>query len=239
VTVYPAIDLMGGVAVRLRRGDPAQRAQVGADPVAVARRWMAEGAEWLHVVDLDGAFAGGPRHTDVIGRICRAVDIPVQVGGGLRSLVHLTDVFNAGASRAVIGTAALDPQTLGPALREHGGRVAVALDVRDGHVAVSAWTETTPLPVVEAAARLQDAGVTRLVYTDINRDGMLSGPNLDGLRRLSAATSLPIILSGGIGRGDDVRAAAAAGADGVIVGRALYDGTLTLAGAHQAARGAG
>lgn len=235
MTIYPAIDLMGGAAVRLRQGDPAQQARVGDDPVALARRWMAEGAEWLHVVDLDGAFAGEPRHAEVVAKICRAVDIPVQVGGGLRTLAHLKDAFDAGASRAVIGTGAFDDSTLTPALREHGERLAVALDVRDGHVAVAGWTETTRLPVVETAVRLSEAGVARLVYTDVARDGMRTGLNLDGLRRLIGATSVPVIASGGVDDRDDVRAAARAGAEGLIIGRALYHGPLTLAAARAAA----
>jgi phosphoribosylformimino-5-aminoimidazole carboxamide ribotide isomerase len=236
VTIYPAIDLMGGAAVRLRQGDPARQARVGDDPVALARRWMAEGAEWLHVVDLDGAFAGEPRHADLIARICRAVDIPVQVGGGLRTLAHLNDAFDAGASRAVIGTAALDDDTLAPALREYGARLAVALDVRDGLVAVAGWTETTRLPVIETAVRLSEAGVARLVYTDVTRDGTKSGLNLGGLRRLIASTSVPVIASGGVGDRDDVREAARAGAEGLIIGRALYHGPLTLTDAREAAR---
>jgi phosphoribosylformimino-5-aminoimidazole carboxamide ribotide isomerase len=237
MTVYPAIDLMDGVAVRLRQGDPARRVQVGADPVAVARRWAAEGAQWLHVVDLDGALAGEPRHTDVIGKICRAVDIPVQVGGGLRSLVHLRDVSNAGAERVVIGTAAFDGDLLARALREQGERLAVALDVKNGRVAISGWTEATTRPMLETARMLRESGVRRLVYTDISKDGMLNGANVDSLKLLIAATSLPVILSGGISGRDDISAARAAGAEGVIVGRALYDGTLTVSAANQAARG--
>jgi phosphoribosylformimino-5-aminoimidazole carboxamide ribotide isomerase len=235
VIVYPAIDLMSGVAVRLRQGDPAQRTAVGDDPLAVARRWRSEGATWLHVVDLDGAFAGEPRHTDVITRICRAVDIPVQVGGGLRTLADIGGALRAGASRIVVGTAAFDETTLRPALEEHGERLAVALDVRDDQVAVAGWTQRMRSPVLEVAIRLRDLGVARVVYTDVARDGMLAGPDLDGLRQVRAASALPVIVSGGVRSLDDVRAAAAAGAEGVIVGRALYDGRVTLAGARAAA----
>lgn len=234
--VYPAIDLMGGIAVRLRQGDPASGASVGDDPVAVARRWAGHGAEWLHVVDLDGAFAGEPRHTEMIAQICRAVAVPVQVGGGLRTLAHLKNAFGAGAQRAVIGTAALDHATLEPALRRHGPRLAVALDVRGGKVAVAGWTQTTTLPFLDLAVRLRDAGVTRFVYTDVARDGMLTGPNLDGLRGLIAIAALPVIVSGGVSGRGDVHAAARAGAEGVVVGRALYDGRLTLADALEASR---
>jgi phosphoribosylformimino-5-aminoimidazole carboxamide ribotide isomerase len=237
MTIYPAIDLMDESAVRLRQGDPLRRIPVGGDPVAVARRWASEGAPWLHVVDLDGALAGAPRHLDLVERICRLVSTPVQVGGGLRTLVDLRVVFAAGASRAILGTAAFARDLLRTALAEFGDRIAVALDARDGLVAIEGWRQTSAIPVLEAAQTLEQAGVRRFIYTDVARDGMLAGPDLAGLLRLLAAVRVPVILSGGIATIDDLRAAAVAGAEGAIVGRALYDGRIVLADAFRAVAG--
>ncbi len=227
--VYAAIDLRRGRAVRLRQGDVAREDVFADDPVAVARRWAAEGAPWLHVVDLDGALAGAPRHLDVVGRICRAVVIPVQVGGGLRRLDDVEAVLAAGAARAVLGTAALAGPLLRESVRRFGDRIAVALDARRGAVAVQGWQAVTDMPVVEAARRVVAAGTPRLIYTDVARDGMLAGPDLDGLVALVRAVAVPVVLAGGVTTPDDVRAAAAAGAEGVVVGRALYEGRLRLA----------
>jgi phosphoribosylformimino-5-aminoimidazole carboxamide ribotide isomerase len=232
--VYPAIDLRGGRAVRLRQGDPARETMVGADPVGVARRWAAEGAAWLHVVDLDGALHGTPRHLSLVGRICRGVGVPVQVGGGLRTMTDLRGAFDAGAGRAILGTGALAPDLLAEAVAAFGDRIAVALDARDGRVAVAGWQQLSALPILDAVRRLADAGVARVIYTDIARDGMLTGLNVEGLRQVVAATDMPVIASGGIAAVDDLRAAQAAGAEGAIIGRALYDGRVTLAGALSA-----
>ncbi|MDR7418575.1 MAG: 1-(5-phosphoribosyl)-5-[(5-phosphoribosylamino)methylideneamino]imidazole-4-carboxamide isomerase [Armatimonadota bacterium] len=229
--VYPAIDLMARRAVRLRQGDMTQATVFDDDPVALARRWEAEGARWLHVVDLDGAARGTPQHLDLTSRICRAVRAPVQVGGGLRTLDALRGAFDAGAARAIIGTAALGRTLLFEAMREFGDRIAVALDARDGVVAVEGWQRTSAVHVVEAARRLADAGVARVIYTDIARDGMLTGPDLDGLRRLREAAEIPVIASGGIATLDSLRGVMAVGAEGAIIGRALYDGRLRLADA--------
>lgn len=226
--VYPAIDLMDGRAVRLRQGDPTRRTTVGDDPVEVARRWAAEGAAWLHVVDLDGALGGRMRHLALIERICGAIAIPVQVGGGLRSPQDLRAALAAGAARAVVATAALEGGRLADMVDAIGDRLAVALDARGGQVAVEGWQRTTGLGVAEAASRLAQAGVGRLIYTDAARDGMLGGPDLEGLAAVIAVAGVPVIASGGIRTLDDLRAAEAVGAEGVIVGRALYDGALTL-----------
>ncbi len=236
--IYPAIDLMDGRAVRLRQGDPSRRTDVGDHPVALARRWADDGAAWLHVVDLDGARDGAPRHLAIIERMCGDVAIPVQVGGGLRTLVDLRAVFAAGAARAILATAAIAGDLLPRALAEFGDRIAVALDERDGRVAIDGWQTTTPLPALEAAARVIGAGAPRLIYTDIRRDGMLTGPDLAGLAALIARVRVPVILSGGVAAPADVRAAAVAGAEGVIIGRALYDCRLSLADAVRAAAGA-
>ncbi|MDR7481404.1 MAG: 1-(5-phosphoribosyl)-5-[(5-phosphoribosylamino)methylideneamino]imidazole-4-carboxamide isomerase [Armatimonadota bacterium] len=227
--VYAAIDLRGGRAVRLRQGDPAREDVFADDPVAVARRWAAEGAAWLHLVDLDGALAGAPRHVDAIGRICAAVPVPVQVGGGLRRLADVETVLAAGAARAILGTAALAGPLLRQAVRRFGEQIAVSLDVRRGAVAVCGWQAVTAFPVLEAARRVVADGAPRVIYTDVTRDGMLAGPDLGGLAALVRALPVPVILAGGVTTPDDVRAAGAAGAEGVIVGRALYEGRLRLA----------
>lgn len=235
--VYPAIDLMDGRAVRLRQGDPSRRTDVGGDPVSLARRWAADGAAWLHVVDLDGAREGAPRHLAVVERICGGVPIPVQVGGGLRTLADVRAAFAAGAARAILGTAAVAGDLLSRALAEYGERIAVALDVRDGRVAIEGWRSTAPLPALDVAARLAEGGVPRLIYTDVTRDGMLTGPDLAGLSALIARVPVPVILSGGVAVPADLAAAAAAGAEGVIIGRALYDGRLSLGDAVRIAAG--
>ena len=227
--VYAAIDLRRGRAVRLRQGDFAREDVFADDPVAVAQRWAAEGAPWLHVVDLDGALAGAPRHLDVIGRICRAVAIPVQAGGGLRRLEDVEAVLAAGAARAVLGTGALAGPLVRESVRRFGDRIAVALDARRGAVAVRGWQAVTDVPVLEAARRVVAAGAPRLIYTDVARDGMLVGPDLEGLVALVRAVAVPVVLAGGVTTLDDIRAADAAGAEGVVVGRALYDGRLRLA----------
>jgi phosphoribosylformimino-5-aminoimidazole carboxamide ribotide isomerase len=229
VIVYAAIDLRRGRAVRLRQGDFAREDVFADDPVAVAQRWAAEGAPWLHVVDLDGALAGAPRHLDVIGRICRAVAIPVQAGGGLRRLEDVEAVLAAGAARAVLGTGALAGPLVRDSVRRFGDRIAVALDARRGAVAVRGWQAVTDVPVLEAARRVVAAGAPRLIYTDVARDGMLVGPDLEGLVALVRAVAVPVVLAGGVTTLDDIRAADAAGAEGVVVGRALYDGRLRLA----------
>ncbi|MGH2375304.1 MAG: 1-(5-phosphoribosyl)-5-[(5-phosphoribosylamino)methylideneamino]imidazole-4-carboxamide isomerase [bacterium] len=236
--VYPAIDLMGGQAVRLRQGDVSRRTDVGGNPVALARRWADEGARWLHVVDLDGAREGSPRHLATIERICADVPIPVQVGGGLRSLADLRAAFGVGAARAILGTAAIAGALLPRALEEFGERIAVAVDVREDRVAIEGWQSTAALSALDAAQRLVEAGTPRLIYTDVARDGMLSGPDLTGLAALIAHIRVPVILSGGVASPADVAAAAAAGAEGVIIGRALYEGRLSLAEALRMATGA-
>jgi phosphoribosylformimino-5-aminoimidazole carboxamide ribotide isomerase len=226
--ILPAIDILAGHAVRLRQGDPARTTRVGDDPVAVARRWHAEGAEWLHVVDLDGALQGAPKQLDMVARICAAVRIPVQVGGGLRSMDDLRAALGAGCARVIVGTAALQSDLVSAAVREFGDRLVVALDARDGVVAVEGWQRTSAASVLDVARRLADAGVARFVYTDIPSDGMLGGPNLDGLRRLVAAVPVQVIASGGVASIDDLRAVRDIGAEGAVVGRALYDGRLHL-----------
>ncbi len=234
MTVYPALDLLDGRVVRLRQGDYRQATVYGEDPVAVARRWRSEGAEWLHVVDLDGARTGAPRHLAVVARIA-ALGVRVQLGGGLRREEDLRRAFEAGVARAVVGTAALrSPRWLAQLTSRFGERLALAVDVRDDRVVVGGWQEEEPLPFEAAAARCIGAGVRRLVVTDVRSDGMLAGPNLDLVRR-AVALGVPVIASGGIRNASDLRALRALGVEGVIVGRALYEGALSVSDAVQVA----
>ncbi len=226
--VYPAIDLLDGRAVRLQQGDVSRRIDAGRDPIALARHWAGEGAPWLHVVDLDGAREGSPRHLATIERICTEVPIPVQVGGGLRTIADLRAVFEIGAARAIVGTAAVAGALLPRALEEFGDWIAVALDVHGDRVAIEGWQSNAALSVLDAAHKLVETGAPRLIYTDVARDGMLSGPDLSGVARLIAQVGVPVILSGGVASPADVLAAVAAGAEGVIIGRALYEGRLSL-----------
>lgn len=235
MTVYPAIDLKAGRCVRLAQGDTARETVYGDDPAAVARRWVGEGAQALHVVDLDGAFAGRPVQLATVRAIAAAAGVPVQLGGGLRSLGDLEAAFAAGASRAVVGTRALDPDFLARAVARHGGRLVAALDARDGVVAVAGWRELSGVRVTEAALRLKEAGVNEVLYTDVAHDGMLDGPDLAGVAAL-VATGLRVIASGGVASAEDIRSLKAAGAAAAVVGKALYDGRLTLAAALEAAR---
>lgn len=232
--LYPAIDLRGGRCVRLIQGDAARETVYGDDPAAVARRWVGEGAAALHVVDLDGAFTGRPLQLETVRAVAAAAGVAVQVGGGLRTLEDLQRVFAAGAARAVVGTRALDPEFLAAALDGWGSRIVAALDARDGIVAVAGWRELSGVAVAEAAERLRRAGVAEAVYTNVANDGMLQGPDVEGVAAL-AATGLAVIASGGVSSLDDVARLKAVGAAGAIVGKALYDGRLTLRAALEVA----
>jgi len=235
--LLPAIDLKDGRCVRLRQGDLSQATAYGDDPVAVALRWQAEGAQALHVVDLDGAAAGEPRHLQVLRRMTSALSIPVQFGGGLRTPEAVADALAAGAARAVVGTAAiLSPALLAGLLRDHPGRVVVALDARDGRVATHAWQGDSGLDLEEAARTLLGLGLREVLYTDISRDGMLTGADLAGTLRL-ARLGLRVLASGGVARLDEVRCFAGLsrqGVAGAVVGKALYDGALQLPDALRA-----
>ncbi|MCS7001585.1 MAG: 1-(5-phosphoribosyl)-5-[(5-phosphoribosylamino)methylideneamino]imidazole-4-carboxamide isomerase [Dehalococcoidia bacterium] len=233
--VIPAIDLREGRCVRLFQGDYAKQTVYSDDPAAMARRWQAAGATRLHVVDLDAAKDGARATLTAIQAILRAVAIPVQLGGGVRSIAAIHAALDLGVDRAIIGTAAVeDPALLAEAGATFGSRVFVGLDARDGYVAVRGWLQTTSRQVAEVAAEAARAGVGGLIVTDIARDGALAGPNLDAVRAAVMASGLPVIASGGVSSVADVLAARAAGAAGVITGRAIYDGTLDLAAAIRA-----
>jgi phosphoribosylformimino-5-aminoimidazole carboxamide ribotide isomerase len=233
--ILPAIDLQDGRCVRLVQGDFTRSTQFSDRPAEVARRWQDEGASWLHVVDLDGAREGAPRNLDAIQRIREAVSIPIEVGGGLRALESVAALLDLSIERVILGTAALKDRAFLHACLEHWGeRVAVSLDARNGLVATNGWLETSTVPALTLARELAEAGVARFIYTDIQRDGALNGPNLPALAAMIAAVNRPIIASGGVAALDDLRALAKMGAEGAIVGRALYTGEVKLAEALEA-----
>ena len=230
--LYPAIDIRGGQAVRLLQGDYGRETVYDADPVDAAARWAGEGAEFLHVVDLDGARAGEPRNLEAVRRIAAAVECPIQVGGGLRDAASVDAVLAAGAERVVIGTAALrDPEFLAAALERHGKRVVVSVDAREGKVSLAGWTETADLDVADAVADLSERGVQRFLCTAIEVDGTMEGPATAELNRIAATTSSQLIASGGVGTLAHLQALvddAAPNIEGAIVGRALYERNFTV-----------
>jgi phosphoribosylformimino-5-aminoimidazole carboxamide ribotide isomerase len=238
VILYPAIDIRGGSAVRLLRGDYERETAYDADPVDAANRWCADGAEFLHVVDLDGARAGAPRNLEAVRRIAAGAPCPVQVGGGLRDPGSVAAVLDAGAARAVIGTAALrDGAFLDEMIARHGERIVVSVDSRGGQVALEGWTEGSGTDVVDAVSEMTSRGVGRFLCTTIEVDGTMEGPALEELGRIAAATDAELIASGGVGTLADLEALAAAApvnVSGVIVGRALYENRFTVSEANAA-----
>lgn len=231
--LLPAIDLRGGRCVRLRRGDPAAETVYGDDPVAMAERWVAEGAQWLHIVNLDGAFDGegaGAANLEALQAILRRVPVPIQFGGGLRTLDAVTRVLDLGVRRAVLGTAAVrNRELVTTALARFGaGRLVAGIDARDGLVAIHGWRETTDVRAAGLGRELRALGMERAVYTDIGRDGMLSGPNVGAVARLAADTGLSIIASGGVSTLADVQALREIRVEGAIIGQALYTGHIDL-----------
>ncbi len=229
--LYPAIDLKGGQCVRLLRGAMDAATVFGDDPAAQARAFVAAGCRWLHLVDLDGAFAGRPVNASAVEAILAAVTVPVQLGGGIRDRATIDAWLEKGVARVILGTAALrDPDLVKAAAAAHPGRVAVGIDARDGRVAVEGWAETSQTEASDVARRFEDAGVTALIYTDIDRDGAMAGPNVTATAALARAVTIPVIASGGVASMADLRALKESGAplDGAISGRALYEGRLDL-----------
>jgi phosphoribosylformimino-5-aminoimidazole carboxamide ribotide isomerase len=235
VILFPAIDLKEGLAVRLEQGDMARATVFNRDPAEQARLFAAQGFQYLHLVDLDGAFAGRPMNAAAVERILAAVKIPVQLGGGIRDRATIEAWLGKGVTRVIIGTAAVrDPVLVKEAAAALPGRIVVGLDARDGKVAVEGWAATSQLSALELARRFEDAGVAAIVYTDVARDGMLKGLNLDATIALAEAVSIPVIASGGLASIDDVRALLTPRGQklaGAIAGRALYDGRLDAADA--------
>ena len=239
LTLYPAIDLKDGACVRLRRGAMDEATVYSDDPGAQARLWQQAGCRWLHVVDLNGAFAGHSVNAAAVRAILDAVTVPVQLGGGIRDRAGIDAWFAAGVRRVILGSAAArNPALVREACRAYPGRIAVGIDARDGYVATDGWAETSGLRALDLAMRFEDAGAAAIVYTDIGRDGMLSGLNLEQTLDLAFQISTPVIASGGVAGLADLsalrRAADSSGGaliEGVIVGRALYDGRIDLAAA--------
>ncbi|MFC0408415.1 1-(5-phosphoribosyl)-5-[(5-phosphoribosylamino)methylideneamino]imidazole-4-carboxamide isomerase [Roseomonas elaeocarpi] len=236
MTVYPAIDLKGGRVVRLRRGEMDQATVYNDDPGAQAALFAQAGFRWLHVVDLDGAFAGRPANAEAVRDILAATSLPVQLGGGVRDMATLEAWLDAGVARVILGSAAAkNPDFAREACRKHPGCVAIGIDARDGRVATEGWAETGEMTALDLALRFEDAGAAAVIHTDIDRDGMLGGVNVEATAALAARLTTPVIASGGVASAADLAAVRAAGnIEGVIVGRALYDGRLTPAEALRA-----
>ncbi|HET6572729.1 MAG TPA: 1-(5-phosphoribosyl)-5-[(5-phosphoribosylamino)methylideneamino]imidazole-4-carboxamide isomerase [Fimbriiglobus sp.] len=227
--IYPAIDIRDGRCVRLVQGDYSRETVFSDDPVVMARRWVEQGADRLHLVDLDGAKAGRPVNGPVVRRIVESVNVPCQLGGGIRSEGDLGEVLAWGVRWVVLGTRALqDPAWVRSAAEQHPGRIVLGLDARDGLVATDGWLNTSQVKATDLARQVEDAQLFAVVYTDIARDGMMSGPNFNALAEVRAATRLPVIASGGVSNLEQVRRLAEAGTFGCIVGRALYEGAFSL-----------
>ncbi len=229
--LYPAIDLKDGDCVRLLKGEMSKATVFNTDPEGQAKSFEDAGAQWLHIVDLNGAFAGEPINGAAVSRILETTQIPVQLGGGIRSIETVEMWLNKGLARVILGTAAVnDPDFVKEAARSFRGQVAVGIDARDGMVATEGWANATQISVTELAQRFEDAGVAAIIYTDINRDGAMQGPNVEATANLAHATRIPVIASGGVSSVDDLRALRDCGAplEGAISGRALYDGKLDL-----------
>ncbi|MSP49375.1 MAG: 1-(5-phosphoribosyl)-5-[(5-phosphoribosylamino)methylideneamino]imidazole-4-carboxamide isomerase [Alphaproteobacteria bacterium] len=237
--LYPAIDLKGGACVRLKRGVMDQATVYNPDPAAQARSFAAAGFAWIHVVDLDGAFAGAPRNAEAVAAILAAVALPVQLGGGIRDLKTVEAWLARGLRRVILGTAAVkNPALVREAAARFPGQVAVGIDARDGYVAVEGWAEVSTLPARDLALRFRDAGVAAVIFTDIGRDGVFAGVNVEATADLAHGLGIPVIASGGLASVEDVRRLKAREADGiagVIIGRALYDGRIDPAQALKAA----
>ncbi len=240
--LFPAIDLKNGEAVRLQQGDMARATVFNADPAKQAKQFQDQGFAWLHLVDLDGAFAGKPVNALAVAQILKAVNIPVQLGGGIRNIATVESWLAEGISRVIIGTAAVrEPAFVKEAARKFPGRIAIGIDARGGKVAISGWAEETQLEAVEVAKLFEGAGVAALIYTDVERDGMLQGLNLDSTITLAEAVSIPVIASGGFASINDVKALLMPRAkklEGAIAGRALYDGRIDPAEALALLKGA-
>ena len=228
MNIYPAIDLKNGVCVRLKMGDMQQATEYG-DPAEIAAEWQRQGARHLHVVDLDAAFAGEFCNRDTVARILKNVSIPVQLGGGVRTLADIDERMEIGIQRVIIGTAAIEnPELVAQAAQKYPGRIVAGIDAKDGRVATRGWASDTGEDPVQLALRMKGLGIITVIYTDIARDGMMTGPNVAGVRNLVKSTGMDIIASGGMSVSADVRRILDTCAEGVIIGKALYAGTIRL-----------
>ncbi|MFO0804780.1 MAG: 1-(5-phosphoribosyl)-5-[(5-phosphoribosylamino)methylideneamino]imidazole-4-carboxamide isomerase [Gemmataceae bacterium] len=234
--IYPAIDLLHGRCVRLRQGDYAQETVFSDDPAAIARQWVSQGATRLHIVDLDGAKAGRPVNGDVIRKIVAAAGVPCQLGGGIRTNDDLATVLEWGIQWAVLGTRALqDPDWVRSTAAKHPQRIVLGVDAKNGFVATEGWLEVSQVKAIDLAKRVSDSPLAAVVYTDIAKDGMMAGPNFEALAEMQSSCSLPVIASGGVCTLDHVKRLAKAATFGCIIGRALYEGTIDLRTACDAA----
>jgi phosphoribosylformimino-5-aminoimidazole carboxamide ribotide isomerase len=235
--IWPAIDLRGGKCVRLQQGDYGRETIFGDDPLAIARRWVEEGADRLHLVDLDGARDGVGQNREIVSAIVREIRAPCQLGGGIRDELVIADWLQRGVARLVVGTRAVkDPEWFRAMCRQFPGRLVLGVDARDGLVATNGWHEQSRTTATELVGWFHGEPLAGVVYTDIARDGMLQGPNFDSVRQLAEGSSFPVIASGGVATADDIARLAELPVEGCIVGRAIYEGTLTLAEALKAAR---
>ncbi|MFI5364804.1 MAG: 1-(5-phosphoribosyl)-5-[(5-phosphoribosylamino)methylideneamino]imidazole-4-carboxamide isomerase [Candidatus Binatia bacterium] len=239
--ILPAIDLKAGKCVRLLRGEMNAETVYGNDPIAIGQRWVSEGAEYLHVVDLDGAVSGQAVNGAAIAALCKTLPIPIEIGGGVRSVARAAELLERGADRVIFGTAALaNPEVVREACERFPGRIAVGIDARDGKVATQGWTETSGTSAIDLARQVEDIGACRVIYTDISRDGTQEGVNVAATVAIAAAIKIPVTASGGVGSLADITALRDCGApsiDAVIVGRALYTGAVRLAEAIELMRG--
>jgi len=227
--IIPAIDIRGGRCVRLYQGDYEQETVFNEDPVAAALTWHSQGARWLHIVDLDGAVAGEPRNIEAVRQIIKETGLSVELGGGIRQEKVAEKLLRQGVSRLILGTVAIEDRELVEKLcQRFGEAAAVSLDARDGKIAVHGWQKNTVVEVLQFSREMVDAGVRRLIYTDIKRDGTLTGPNFDMMKRLIAETNVPVIVAGGISRTEHLRRIRELGAEGAIIGKALYTGDINL-----------
>ena len=227
--IYPAIDIKDGNCVRLLKGKFSDMTIYGNDPAQMAKKWEIAGGEFIHVVDLDGALKGCGVNEDCIRRICRSVNVPVQTGGGIRTMADIESRLACGVSRVIIGTSAVrDFDFVRQAVGCYGDKIVIGIDAKDGMVAVSGWEEVSTYPAVEFAKNMEDAGVQTIVYTDISTDGTLQGPNVEAMQEMAAAVSMDVIASGGVGSPEHICSLLPTGVEGVIVGRALYTGNVSL-----------
>lgn len=229
MTIYPAIDMLGGKCVRLTQGRYDDSTVYGENPADVAKEWEQKGASWLHIVDLDGARAGEPVNIEAIKNIIKSVSIPIQLGGGIRTMEHIETLISMGISRVILGTSAVkNRQLVLDAVAKFGDKIAVGIDAKDGFVAISGWEQVSEFKAVEFAKIIEACGVKTIIYTDIATDGMLTGPNLEAMSEMVSEVSINVIASGGVGKLDDVKNLIPTGVSGVIIGRALYAGKLNL-----------
>ena len=237
--IYPAIDIKDGKCVRLLRGSFDDVTVYGDNPAEMARKWESLGGEYIHVVDLDGALKGHGVNAESIKKICKAVNVPVQTGGGIRSISDIEAMLECGISRVIIGTKAVsDADFVKEAVKRYGDKIVIGIDAKDGMVAIEGWEKTSEYRAVEFAKKMEEIGVKTIIYTDIATDGTLMGPNVDAMREMVNNTNMDIIASGGIGNIEHIKALIPTGVEGVITGRALYTGNINLCDAIKAGKGA-